>query len=169
MSKTKVPSKVNSERLLNVAWRRQTSARVKRTLRTPVDSSRQPDIVTNQAVAHVVRRPAAGVNPKATVATTALVACVRIDEIFAHITAYRAIVDNAIVANSLLAQTLRAQANAIFNTAFANLQARYGYASIFVDAPVRNADARKLDDITEIAVHEVLKLQGLLGRVEKST
>lgn len=87
---------------------------------------------------------------------------VRIDEVFQQIRAYRAVIDNRISENSLLGRSLLAQANAVFNTAFLNLQARFGFIDIYADAPgaARRAD---MDDATAYAVEEVLRLQGLLS------
>ena len=89
-------------------------------------------------------------------------ASVKIDEVFSHITAFRAIVDNGIPETSLLGRSLRAQANAIFNQAFFNLQARLGFAEIYIDTPGNVERQGKLDDITEVVVHEVLRLQRIL-------
>ncbi|MCK6439064.1 MAG: hypothetical protein L6Q71_02545 [Planctomycetes bacterium] len=89
-------------------------------------------------------------------------AAVRIDEVFQHITAFRAIVDNQIPESSLLGRSLRAQANAIFNQAFFNLQARFGFAEVYVDTPGNGMRRADTNDITDVVVHEVLRLQRIL-------
>ena len=88
---------------------------------------------------------------------------VRVDEIFQHITAFRALVDNGIPEESLLGRSLRAQTNAVFNQAFFNLQARYGFAEAFVDAPLGEVnDGKPTMDITDVAISEVLRLQRII-------
>ena len=89
-------------------------------------------------------------------------ASVRMDEVFGHITAFRAIVDNEIPESSLLGRSLRAQSNAIFNQAFFNLQARLGFDEVYVDTPGNVIEKDNVEDITEIVVHEVLRLQRIL-------
>jgi hypothetical protein len=85
---------------------------------------------------------------------------VRIDDVFAHINAYRAIVDSGLNSESLLAQSLISQANAIFNQAFLNLQAIHGFEAVYADAPVEHAH---MDDATDLVIAEVLKLQNIIN------
>lgn len=87
---------------------------------------------------------------------------VRIDEVFAHINAYRALVDTGISHDGLLASSLIGQANALFNQAFLNLKTRYGLETVFVDPPL-SAQEDSIEDVTELVVHEVLRLQNILG------
>lgn len=85
---------------------------------------------------------------------------VRIDDVFAHINAYRAIVDSGLNSESLLAQSLISQANAIFNQAFLNLQSQYGIEAVYADAPVHHAE---MDDATDLVIAEVIKLQNIIN------
>ena len=85
---------------------------------------------------------------------------VRIDEVFAEIRPYRALVDGQVAGASMLGRSLLAQANAIFNTAFLNLQAEFGFTQIFCDTPGAPASA-EMDDVTEWAIAEVRRLQRL--------
>ena len=87
--------------------------------------------------------------------------CVRIDEVFHHINAYRALVDADVQGEGLLARSLISQANAIFNEAFVNLEKRYGFAKVFVDGPVKNERAGA-EDVTDLVIEEVLVLQNIL-------
>ncbi|HRJ78125.1 MAG: hypothetical protein HPKKFMNG_01828 [Planctomycetes bacterium] len=119
-----------SERLLNIDWGQPPSGR-----QQPVAAAQAPARLSTQ-----VR--------------------VRIDDVFAQINAYRAIVDSGINTESLLAQSLISQANAIFNQAFMNLQAIYGFESVFADTPVEHAN---IDDVTDLVIAEVLKLQSILN------
>lgn len=84
---------------------------------------------------------------------------VRIDEVFKHINAYRALVEAEIVGAGLLARSLIAQANAIFNEAFINLEKRHGFKKVYVDAPVGDHNA---EDVTDLVIEEVLVLQNIL-------
>jgi hypothetical protein len=86
--------------------------------------------------------------------------CVRIDEVFHHINAYRALIEAEVQGEGLLARSLISQANAIFNQAFVNLEKRHGFAKVYVDAPV--ASGRKTEDITDLVIEEVLALQNIL-------
>lgn len=85
---------------------------------------------------------------------------VRIDEVFAEIRPYRALVDGQISSASMLGRSLLAQANAIFNTAFLNLQSEFGFTQIFCDAPGA-APSPEMDDVTEWAIAEARRLQRL--------
>lgn len=85
---------------------------------------------------------------------------VRIDDVFAHINAYRAIVDSGLNSESLLAQSLISQANAIFNQAFLNLQSLHGIEAVYADAPVHHAH---MDDATDLVIAEVVKLQNIIN------
>lgn len=87
--------------------------------------------------------------------------CCRIDEVFQHINAYRAIIDAGITSESLLAKSLISQANAIFNEAFVNLERRHAFARVFVDAPLGNRNGA--EDITDLVVQEVAALQNILN------
>ena len=89
-------------------------------------------------------------------------ATVQIDEVFQHITAFRALIDNEIPESSMLGRSLRAQANAVFNQAFFNLQARYGFAEVYIDAPGDDVEIDNQLDITNVVTHEVLRLQRIL-------
>lgn len=86
---------------------------------------------------------------------------VRIDEVFQHINAYRALIEAEVAGEGLLARSLIAQANAIFNEAFVNLEKRHGFAKVYVDGPVAS-EKRRAEDITEIVIEEVLALQNIL-------
>ncbi|MCA8914069.1 MAG: hypothetical protein KDB90_01555 [Planctomycetes bacterium] len=86
---------------------------------------------------------------------------VRIDEVFHHINAYRALVEAEVAGEGLLARSLITQANAIFNQAFVNLEARYSFAKVYVDGPVAK-DRRAAEDITDLVIAEVLALQNIL-------
>ena len=85
---------------------------------------------------------------------------VRIDEVFHHINAYRALIEAEVQGEGLLARSLISQANAIFNQAFVNLEKRHGFAKVYVDAPV--AGGHKTEDITDLVIEEVLALQNIL-------
>lgn len=87
---------------------------------------------------------------------------VRIDEVFAHINAYRALVDAGIAADGMLARSLTSQANAIFNQAFVNLEQRFGFHKVYVDAPLTHEHPGAAD-ITEIVIAEVISLQNILN------
>lgn len=87
--------------------------------------------------------------------------CCRIDEVFQHINAYRAIIDAGVTTESLLAKSLISQANAIFNEAFVNLERRYAFARVFVDAPLGARNGA--EDITEIVIQEITALQNILS------
>jgi hypothetical protein len=91
---------------------------------------------------------------------TATNVCVRIDEVFHHINAYRALIDAEVAGEGLLARSLINQANAIFNQAFINLEARHKFAKVFVDAPVNSREGTT--DITDLVIEEVLSLQNIL-------
>ncbi len=88
--------------------------------------------------------------------------CVRIDEVFQHINAYRALVEAGIAADGMLARSLVSQANAIFNQAFVNLESRHGFTKVFVDAPLTH-DHPNAKDITELVIAEVTSLQNILN------
>src|SRR5690606_11202894 len=83
--------------------------------------------------------------------------CVRIDEVFHHINAYRALVEAEVAGEGLLARSLISQANAIFNEAFVNLEKRFGFSKVYVDAPA--ASRKSSEDITDLVIEEVLALQ----------
>jgi hypothetical protein len=85
--------------------------------------------------------------------------CVRIDEVFHHINAYRALVD-ADAGEGLLARSLISQANAIFNQAFVNLEARHKFSKVYVDGPVGGREG--VEDITDLVIEEVLAMQNIL-------
>ena len=85
---------------------------------------------------------------------------VRVDDVFAKINAYRAIVDGGINSESLLAQSLISQANAIFNQAFLNLQAIYGFDTVFADGPINHS--ADIEDVTDLVIAEVQKLQTII-------
>ena len=121
-----------SERLLTIDWGQPPSGR-----QNPIADAKAPAKLTAQ-----VR--------------------VRIDDVFTHINAYRAIVDSGINNESLLANSLISQANAIFNQAFLNLQAIYGFETVFADAPIEHANSS--DDITDLVIAEVLKLQSIVNQ-----
>ncbi|MBX3473441.1 MAG: hypothetical protein KF754_03595 [Planctomycetes bacterium] len=87
---------------------------------------------------------------------------VRIDEVFQNINAYRALVDAGIAADGMLARSLVSQANAIFNQAFVNLESRFGFTRVFVDAPLAS-EQRGAVDITELVIAEVVSLQNILN------
>jgi len=87
--------------------------------------------------------------------------CVRIDEVFAHINAYRALIDAAVPRESMLARSLVAQANAIFNQAFVNLESRHGFARVFATGPLA-APREGCTDITDLVIDEVLSMQNIL-------
>lgn len=87
---------------------------------------------------------------------------VRIDEVFSHINAYRALVEAGIAADGMLARSLVSQANAIFNQAFVNLESRLGFTRVFVDSPLA-AENRNASDITELVIAEVVSLQNILN------
>jgi hypothetical protein len=53
---------------------------------------------------------------------------VRIDEVFHHINAYRALIEAEVAGEGLLARSLISQANAIFNQAFVNLEKKHAFA-----------------------------------------
>jgi hypothetical protein len=121
------------------------------------DSALDEDALILQLEAQAPAAPVAA--PKA---LSAPAVSVRIDEVFHQIRAYRAVVENNISENSLLGRSLMAQANAVFNTAFLNLQARFGFIDIYADIP--GCDPRpELDDATPFAIGEVLRLQGLIA------
>ncbi|MCA8919829.1 MAG: hypothetical protein KDB68_11525 [Planctomycetes bacterium] len=86
---------------------------------------------------------------------------VRIDEVFHHINAYRALVEAEVQGEGLLARSLISQANAIFNEAFVNLEKRFGFAKVYVDGPVAG-NQRAGEDITDLVIEEVLALQNIL-------
>jgi len=85
---------------------------------------------------------------------------VRIDEVFAEIRPYRALIDGQVKGGSMLGRSLLAQANAIFNTAFLNLQVEFGFTQVLCDAPLA-APSPDHDDITDWAIAEVKRLQRL--------
>lgn len=85
---------------------------------------------------------------------------VRIDEVFHHINAYRALIESDATGEGLLARSLISQANAIFNQAFVNLEKRHAFAKVYVDAPV---GARNAEDITDLVIAEVLAMQNILN------
>ncbi len=87
---------------------------------------------------------------------------VRIDEVFQHINAYRALVEAGVSADGMLARSLTSQANAIFNQAFVNLESRFGFTKVFVDAPL-NHEHPNAADITSIVIAEVISLQNILN------
>ncbi|MCC6575460.1 MAG: hypothetical protein IT462_16910 [Planctomycetes bacterium] len=87
---------------------------------------------------------------------------VRLDEVFQHINAYRALVDSAAPVDGLLARSLVNQANAIFNQGVLNLQKRFNIETVYVDGPLNEAD-QSLDDITAWLVHEVQALQNVVA------
>lgn len=120
-----------SERLLSIDWGKPESAR-HATLTTPPQPPR--DLVGRNV-------------------------CVRIDEVFHHINAYRALINAGVAGEGLLGRSLISQANAIFNQAFVNLETRYRFAKVYVDAPV---GARNTEDITGLVIEEVLALQNIL-------
>lgn len=120
-----------SERLLSIDWGQPDSGRAPRV------SDRQPAVsLAGKAVS------------------------VRIDEVFQHINAYRALVETETSAEGLLARSLISQANAVFNQAFVNLEKAHGFAKVYVDAPV--GEHRNAVDITEMVIAEVLALQNIL-------
>lgn len=87
---------------------------------------------------------------------------VRIDEVFQHINAYRALVEAGVAADGMLARSLTSQANAIFNQAFVNLESRLGFTKVYVDAPLAHGH-KGASDITEIVIAEVISLQNILN------
>lgn len=89
----------------------------------------------------------------------------RIDEVFASIAPYRALTENSIDERSLLGRSLLAQANAIFNTAFLNLQQRIGFVDVYAASPFGDDDDDSAPrwDVTSAAVNEVLRLQRLIA------
>lgn len=87
---------------------------------------------------------------------------VRIDEVFQHINAYRAMIEADVPRESMLARSLVAQANAVFNQAFVNLESRYAFARVFVDSPLAHPRPG-VSDITDIVIDEVLSLQNILN------
>lgn len=91
---------------------------------------------------------------------TGLNVSVKIDEVFQHINAYRALVDAEVTGEGLLARSLISQANAIFNEAFVNLEKRHGFKKVYVDAPVGKDP--NIADVTELVIEEVLALQNIL-------
>jgi len=173
MSKAKSKTDVQSERLLEINWQE-----------PGIDSTRNPVVEASQQACAEAEAKALDVveaaieavfdqqpelvadpvsEPAAVAETTCATASIRIDEVFNHIAPFRALHDNGVSPSSLLGRQLMAQANALFNTAFINIQARYGYADIYVDAPVREEELpAEREDITSIAVHEVLRLQRLI-------
>jgi hypothetical protein len=86
---------------------------------------------------------------------------VRIDEVFHHINAYRALIEAEVQGEGLLARSLISQANAIFNQAFVNLEKRHGFSKVFVDGPVAQA-RHAAEDITDLVIEEVLAMQNIL-------
>ncbi len=95
-----------------------------------------------------------------TFSATSEQAKVRIDEVFSFIAPYTALKENKVSEQSMLGRLLVQQANAIFHTAFLNLQARYGYTEVFADV-IASTENEKLDDVTFMMVKEVQRLQGL--------
>jgi hypothetical protein len=87
--------------------------------------------------------------------------CVRIDEVFHHINAYRALIEAEVQGEGLLARSLISQANAIFNQAFVNLEKRHGFSKVYVDGPVAS-ERHAGEDITELVIDEVLAMQNIL-------
>lgn len=87
---------------------------------------------------------------------------VRVDEVFSHINAYRAIVEAGVAQDGMLARSLIQQANAVFNDAFANLERQMGFRRVFVDSPVGNKS--NITDITEWVINEVESLQSILEK-----
>ena len=87
---------------------------------------------------------------------------VRIDEVFSHINAYRALQECGLGSGGLLAQSLISQANAVFNQAFSNLKSRHGFNRVYVDAPFLGGH-HDAPDITGLVIDEVVELQGVLG------
>ena len=86
---------------------------------------------------------------------------VRIDDVFNHINAYRAILEGGIEGEGLLGRSLIRQANAIFNEAITNLQNRFGFRRVYMDSPV--GARSECDDLTDLVIDEVLKLQNVLN------
>jgi hypothetical protein len=82
---------------------------------------------------------------------------VRIDEVFHSINAYRAMLEHG-SSEGLLARSLIAQANAIFNQAFLNLEQRHRFHKFYVGAPVRS----RYEDVTDLVIEEVRALQNIL-------
>lgn len=82
---------------------------------------------------------------------------VRIDEVFHNINAYRAMLDSG-SSEGLLARSLIAQANAIFNQAFLNLEQRHRFMKVYVNAPVGS----RYEDVTDLVIEEVRALQNIL-------
>lgn len=173
MPKAKSKTEAPSDRLIEINWRD-----------ADIDSARNPIVEASQAACAEAEAAAQDVveavvekvfeQEPALVADsseefdpvvdrTEATASVRIDEVFNHIAPYRALIDNGVSSASLLGRQLMAQANALFNTAFLNIQARYGYADIYVDAPIHDEELpESREDITALAVHEVLRLQRLI-------
>lgn len=82
---------------------------------------------------------------------------VRIDEVFHHINAYRAMIESGST-EGLLARSLISQANAIFNQAFLNLEQRHRFLKVYVDAPC----SQRHEDVTDLVIEEVRALQNIL-------
>lgn len=91
--------------------------------------------------------------------TQAVAASIRLDEVLAQITPYTAMRELQVSPNSMLGRTMLANANALLSTLFLNLQADYGYADIYTEGLDGVADGA--EDATELAINEVLRLQGL--------
>ncbi len=117
-----------SERLLNINWGQPPSARQEAVADAPMRAPITTDVR------------------------------VRLDEVFQHINAYRALVDSGASVDGMLARSLVNQANALFNQAVLNLQTRFNVETVYVDGPLNEAD-QALDDITGWLIREVQTLQ----------
>jgi hypothetical protein len=108
------------------------------------------------------RRPAVSAAAKPAPQLKGATVSVRIDEVFHHINAYRAMLEADVPRESMLARSLIAQSNAVFNQAFVNLESRYEFSRVFADAPL--AQPRPgVADITDLVIDEVMSLQTILN------
>jgi|GEM_PF-6360708 len=86
-------------------------------------------------------------------------ASIRLDEVLMQITPYAAMRELKVKPESLLGRTMLANANAFLSTLFLNLQADFGYSDIFTEG--LDGPSADCDDVTDLAIAEVLRLQGL--------
>ena len=91
--------------------------------------------------------------------------CVRIDEVFQHINAYRALVEAEVAGEGLLARSLISQANAIFNEAFVNLEKRHGFSKVYVDACYTKINPFPFIAEESNIPYNPMELEGALTRV----